>query len=138
MKDILQCYKTLGIEPGCSPERVRNAYVQLYRFYDPVRYMGEPEHLSRAEDMRKKIAEAYQELRRFLPDLQGDTDRLDKAMEQDRDFNELARQTPTERSKAILGILAALVLAGILAFGSWLYIKGQAIPAPEPVDVPFE
>lgn len=130
MKDILECYKTLGIEPGAAPERVRNAYAQLCRFYDPARYVGgDPELLAKAAQKRKEIEDAYQEIRHFLPALQNSPRTHDPAADQNRDFKEMAGTGPTEVSKTLIAVILAVVLALILGWGYFIYRRTRVLPA---------
>ena len=100
MKDSIECYKILGLEPGCSAERIRETYLQLSHFYDPDRYVGEPEHKKRAKRQRDEIEVAYQSLRRFLPELQGPSGEPQEAVRLTRDFKEMEVESPVETSRA--------------------------------------
>jgi curved DNA-binding protein CbpA len=135
MKDVLECYKILGIEPGSTPERVRHAYLQLSRFYDPARYVeGDPEHRIHAEEKKKEIDEAYGEIRRFLPELQEDHGRLGKAMEQNRDFKEMVREAPTEVSKTLMAVIIGGALLLLFAWAYYIYRQTRILPvAPVPL-----
>jgi curved DNA-binding protein CbpA len=135
MKDILECYKILGIEPGCPAERVRKAYLQLSHFYDPAKYVeADREHQAHAEEKKKEIEEAYSEIRHFLPELQGDQGRLEKAMEQNRDFKEMVRQAPAEVSKTLMAIIIGGALLLLFAWAYYIYRQTRILPAaPTPV-----
>jgi len=136
VKDILECYKVLGIESGCSPERVRNAYLQLSHFYDPFRYIDEsPERHAAALEKKKEIDEAYAEIRRFLPELQGQQGRLEKAMEQNRDYKEMAREAPPEVSKLLMTAIIGGALLLLFAWAYHIYNQMRILPAV-PATVP--
>ena len=105
MKDTFEHYKSLGLEPGASADRVRQAHLQLSHFYDPVRYVGgDAEHVVRADLKRKEIEAAYQEIRRFLPELRGDPNPSPSAFKQDRDINEAVQKPSTDVSKTVIGL----------------------------------
>jgi len=130
MKDILECYKTLGIEPGAAPELVRIAYMQLCRFYDPARYVdGDPEHLAKATQKRKEIEEAYQEIRHFLPALQHPQDSQKPAAVQGRDFKEMVDTGPKDVSTILVMIVLGTAVALILGWGYSVYRRTLILPA---------
>jgi curved DNA-binding protein CbpA len=134
--DTFESYKVLDIEPGSSAERVRQAYLELAQTWDPDRYAYNPILREQAEKKRMEIEEAYHALRSFLPDLQGLQDEDEGPRPVTRDFKELERQAATEKAKAIMGILVAIILFGIFVFAIFLLVKGRSIaPAPS---VPLE
>jgi hypothetical protein len=136
MKDSLECYKALGLEPGCSAESIRNAYLQLSRFYDPDRYVSEPEHLDHAKQKRDEVEVAYQSLRRFLPELQGPPGEHEKTIPTLRDFKEMVVESRVETSRLVLGIIVGVVFLFIFAWAAYLLFKGQhSAPAPLPLPV---
>jgi len=130
MKDILECYKTLGVEPGAAPERVRNAYLQLSRFYDPARYVeGDPEQLAKAGQKRKDIEEAYQAIRHFLPALQNPQYSQEPVAVQERDFTELVNQGPKEHFKTVVAIVLGTALALTLGWGYYIFRRTRVLPS---------
>jgi hypothetical protein len=55
-------YKTLGVEPGASPEEVRQAYKDLVNVWHPDRFSHDPHLQKKAQEELKKINEAYKRL----------------------------------------------------------------------------
>jgi hypothetical protein len=138
MKDSIECYHILGLEPGCSPDRIREAYLQLSRFYDPERHEGEPEHQKTAKQKRDEVEVAYQSLRRFLPQLQGPPGSQEKAVRITRDFKEMEVQKPLEKSRAVMGIIVAVVFVFMFALAIFLVVKSERIkppPSPSPTSI---
>ena len=133
MQDTLQCYKILGIEPGCSAKRVRKAYRDLAHLWDPADHKDNPERRAEAEKMRKEIDEAYEAIRFFLPELQGSEDDVKKPVRFSRDFNEMTTETPVETTRMVMGILVALVLIMIFAWAYYLFVKGHHVAPATPV-----
>jgi len=133
MVDTFECYKVLDIEPGSSAERVRRAYLELTQTWDPDRYVDNPILRARAEKKRTEIDEAYKAIRFFLPELQDPLENRKKSHRVTRDFKELERLTATEKSKAVMGILAALVLFAVFAFAFYLLVKGRSVAPASPI-----
>jgi hypothetical protein len=129
MKDSIECYKILGLEPGASAKRVRKAYLQLSHFYDPDRDIGmDPEQAAQAKLKRLDVEEAYHQLCCFLPDLQGGGHRNQDPGLQDRDFNESVQEPPSEVSNTLVAIVLGTVVALILGWGYHLYRQTQDLP----------
>jgi len=127
LKDTLEQYQVLGLEPGASAERVRKAYLDLTQTWDPERYRNHP-LFEETKKKRDEIEEAYHAIRFFLPELQ-DLSLLGaekKMSEQWRDFKEVEYQGATEKSRGLLGLLAGLVLTIIIAASLYLYNRGLA------------
>jgi DnaJ like chaperone protein len=61
-----QYYEILGLEPGATPEQIKNAYRKLSMQYHPdkVAYLGE-EFRRVAEEKMKELNEAYQHLKKM-------------------------------------------------------------------------
>jgi hypothetical protein len=133
MVDTLQCYKILDVEPGSSAELVRRAYLELTKTWDPHRYVNNPILREQAEKKRAEIEEAYEAIRFFLPELQDPLEPSEKPRRVTRDFKELERQTVTEKSKMIMGILAAIVLFAIFAWAFFLLVKGRSVAPASPI-----
>lgn len=130
MKDSIECYKILGLEPGASAERVRKAYLQLSHFYDPDRDIGmDPEQSAQAKRRRLDVEEAYCQLCRFLPDLRQDGRRNRDPGLQDRDFKESFQEPPSQVSNALVAIVLGAVVVLILGWGYHLYRQAQDLPA---------
>ena len=125
MDDTLKCYKVLDLEPGATAESVRRSYIELSHVWDPSRYQNNSVLREKAELKRKEIDEAYEALRAFLPELQNASGAVAKSVRPERDFTELSREMPVERSRAILGILVAIVLVLIFACAFYLLMLGR-------------
>jgi curved DNA-binding protein CbpA len=125
--DTFKCYKVLDIEPGSTAERVRSAYIELARTWDPDRYVHNPILRDQAVKKRAEIDEAYHALCSFLPDIQEHSGDDKGPRRTSRDFKEAARETITEKSKAMLGVLAGIVLLIVLALAFYLLLKGRGI-----------
>src|SRR5882724_2368269 len=131
MQDTFECYKILDLEPGASAERVRRAYVELTQTWGPARYVKNPIIREEAKKKLAEIEEAYQAIRFFLPELQDPIGASEEPRRVTRDFKELERQTVTEKSKAIMGILVAIALFAVFALAFYLLVKGRTV-APVP------
>ena len=130
MKDSFECYKILGLEPGASARRVRKAYLQLSHFYDPAGDLGtDPEHLASAKLKRQEVFEAYEHLRSFLPDLQGDGLRDQDLGLQDRDFKEFVHKRSTELSKTVVAFVLGTAAGLIFLWGYSVFKRAQDLPA---------
>ncbi len=55
-------YKTLGIDPNCTNEELKQAYRSLVKKYHPDNYADAPELASVADEKMKEINSAYDEI----------------------------------------------------------------------------
>jgi len=65
MDDINRSYKILGLEPGATPEEVKQAYRDLVRVWHPDHYAHDPRLQKKAEEKLKEIIEAYEKINNF-------------------------------------------------------------------------
>jgi curved DNA-binding protein CbpA len=135
MKDTFECYKILGIEPGSSAKHVRAAYLDLVRVWDPDKHNANPTLRAETSKKRKEIDEAYEAIRFFLPELQGDQNDTEKPRLM-RDFKEMTTEPPVEMTRAVLGFLVAAILVLIFAWSYYLYSQGHHVSPPP--SVPLE
>lgn len=134
--DTLKCYEVLGVEPGASAERIRKAYVDLALTWDPSSHEKNPILRAETEKRRHEIDEAYRSIRFFLPELQKLHEQIEETPRFTRDFRELSVGPKVERSKAVLGLLAALVLASVAALSYSLYRYGKSVTPASPQFTP--
>ncbi len=66
MEEIREYYKILNLEPGASPEEVKQAYRNLAFLWHPDRYPQDSQQQAQAEHKFKEINHAYDQLRTFL------------------------------------------------------------------------
>ena len=135
MVDTIQSYKVLDVEPGASAERVRKAYIELSRTWDPSRYVNNPPLRAQAEIKYREIEEAYKSIRAFLPGLQEAEDTSKKSQRMMRDFKELATGTQPLSTRPVVCVLLIVVI-GILAYSAYfLYQRGLRF-TPPPAQAP--
>jgi DnaJ-like protein len=132
VKDTLEQYRVLGVEPGASAKKIRSAYLELVRTWDPERYVDNPVLREEAEEKRKEIEEAYQAIRFFLPELQGPPDETEKPRFR-RDFKEMAVDPRVERTRTVMGILVLIILLMIFGWAVYLLVKGHGVTPAFPV-----
>lgn len=65
MADVASWYRTLDLEPGASPEEVRQAWRDLAQVWHPDRFAGNERLREKAEQTLKQINEAYEGLRKL-------------------------------------------------------------------------
>lgn len=63
MSDMDRCYSFLEVEPGDSPEKVKQAYRDLAFVWHPDRYSHNPRLQEKASEKLKAINEACENLR---------------------------------------------------------------------------
>ncbi len=137
-QDTIKCYEVLGVEPGAAAERIRKAYLDLAHQWDPERYVDNPTLRAETAKKRKEIDDAYQAIRFFLPELQNIHEEGPGARVT-RDFRELAVEPKQEISKAVLGVICALVLAGVIYLAFMLFRYGKTVtPASQAVPINAE
>lgn len=140
MIDTLECYKILDIEPGSSAERIRRAYIELSRTWDPARYVNNPVLRAQAEKKHKEIEEAYKAIRFFLPSLQEAEGAPKKSSHMIRDFKELATGSQPLSIKTVVGVLLAVVISIVAYSAYFLYQRGLRFnpPTSSAAAVPLE
>lgn len=62
MGDTDRYYEILGLEPGASPEEVKQAYRDLAKVWHPDRFPNDPRLQQKAQEKLKEINEAYERL----------------------------------------------------------------------------
>lgn len=67
MADVASWYRTLDLEPGASPEEVKQAWRDLAQVWHPDRFAGNERLRVKAEQTLKQINEAYEGLRKLSP-----------------------------------------------------------------------
>jgi len=67
MSDVERCYSFLELEPGDSPEKVKQACRDLAFVWHPDRYTHNPRLQQKANDKLKAINEACEHLRVYQP-----------------------------------------------------------------------
>ena len=70
MRDIDRWYKILELEPGASPEELKQAYRDLAKVWHPDRFSDDPRLQQKALEKLKKINEAYGRLQSARPSSQ--------------------------------------------------------------------
>ncbi|MGE0084285.1 MAG: DUF1566 domain-containing protein [Desulfococcaceae bacterium] len=63
--DIRDCYEIIGVEPGVSPDQLKQAYRDLVSVWHPDRFANNPRLREKAEEQLKRINIAYQNIRRL-------------------------------------------------------------------------
>jgi len=134
MKETLECYKILGIEPGCSAKLVRSAYLELAKTWDPKQHIENPALREAVEKKRKEIDEAYEAIRFFLPELQGPQNDVEKPRFS-RDFKEMTTAPPVEMTRTVMGVLVAIIFILIFAFAAYLLMKGHRVAPSSAVPI---
>jgi hypothetical protein len=127
MPDVLDCYRTLDLEPGASPERVRKAYIELAHVWHPDRYLGNPVLRQKAEERMREIEDAYQALKTFLPGLQR-ADETPRPIVKRLETSVTVEDTGWPLRYTIIA-LVFLTLLCVALFAVFLYLKGRALPA---------
>src|SRR5438093_11041724 len=61
-EEIAQFYRILELEPGASPEAVKQAYRDLVKIWHPDRFPNDPKFQKRANEKTKAINEAYRKI----------------------------------------------------------------------------
>ncbi len=61
--DLSECYRTLGLEPGATPDQIHSAYRELAQVWHPDRFVGKPGLQTRGTEQLARINEAYERLR---------------------------------------------------------------------------
>ena len=64
--EINRCYQVLELEPGASPEQVKEAWRELVKVWHPDRFPNDAKLQRRAQERLKEINLAYEKLQEFL------------------------------------------------------------------------
>lgn len=67
MSDSLKHLMRLGLEPGATPEQIREAYRDLVKVWHPDRFEHDPRLRQKAEEQLKEINQAFESLRNYKP-----------------------------------------------------------------------
>jgi hypothetical protein len=127
MKDTFQLYQVLGLEPGASAKRIRSAYLELAHTWDPDKHFKNPILRAETKKKRKEIDEAYQAISFFLPELQKPSDPSEVSRRISRDFKEMSVEPSVEKTRSVMGVLAAIVFLMIFGWAFYLLIKGHSV-----------
>jgi len=92
--DIKRCFEILEIDPGASPEEVKQAYRDLVYFWHPDRVGDDPRRKRKAEEKLKKINEAYDILSSRAALQQSGTASDEVARERQNDRSRKAQNKP--------------------------------------------
>jgi hypothetical protein len=65
-RDRRSWYRTLELEPGADLKQVRKAYRRLLVQYHPDRFASDPDKLRAANEVTRRLTEAYNGLTRYL------------------------------------------------------------------------
>ncbi|UCC39695.1 MAG: J domain-containing protein [Candidatus Aminicenantes bacterium] len=68
MDNMKRYYQILELEPGASPEEVKQAYRDLAKVWHPDRFSHDPSLQKKAQEKLKEINEAYEKLSSHRPD----------------------------------------------------------------------
>lgn len=63
MDDLGRCYFLLGLEPGATPEQIKEAWRDLAQVWHPDRFGGNDRLQQKAQEKLKDINQAYEKLR---------------------------------------------------------------------------
>jgi hypothetical protein len=127
MKDTFELYQVLGLEPGASAKRIRNAYLELAHTWDPQKHLHNPILMAETEKKRKEIDDAYQAISFFLPELQRSIDDTEDSRRISRDFKEMVIEPTAERTRTMMGVLVAIVFLMIFGWAYYLLMKGHSV-----------
>ncbi|HEV8342981.1 MAG TPA: J domain-containing protein [Candidatus Binatia bacterium] len=68
MDDIERYYEILGLKPGASQEKLKEAFRDLVKVWHPDRFSHDPKLQKKAQEKLKEINLAYQRLESFVQD----------------------------------------------------------------------
>ena len=61
--DLIRCYRVLELEPGASPEAVKQAYRELVKVWHPDRFPNDPKLQKKGNEKIKLLNAAYEKLK---------------------------------------------------------------------------
>ena len=64
--DIKRCFKILELDPGASPDEVKQAYKDIVNVWHPDRFSGNLRLKEKAEEKIKEVNAAYDTVKSFL------------------------------------------------------------------------
>lgn len=126
MRDVLKLYEVLDLHPGATAQQVRRAYVELAHVWHPDRFQGNPVLRARAVLKMEEIEEAYQGLRRILPEICDAEKVSDEPLER---AIEPLRTSPTEDHSArfIMGAFVVEILFIVVGLALVLFLRGRSV-----------
>lgn len=138
MNDVNRYYEIFELEPGASPERVKQAYRDLVKVWHPDRFAHDPRLHRKAQEKLKEINEAYEQLQAFQPGL-----RTHAFQATPRSNESYAGRSRISRKRKIVLVSAASVLFVVV-----IYIGGrlsrfekpgnEAHTGPEQMSIPVD
>ena len=81
MDDMSKWYQILDLEPGASPEEVKQAYRDMVKVWHPDRFGSDQRLRAKAEEMQKEINLAFEQLEDYVPPPEDEIDEEDAAVE---------------------------------------------------------
>ena len=81
MDEISKWYQILDLEPGASPEQVKQAYRDMVKVWHPDRFGGDERLREKAQEMQKEINLAFEQLKSYVPPPEGESDDEEAAVE---------------------------------------------------------
>ena len=81
MNDMSKWYQILDLEPGASPEEVKQAYRDMVKVWHPDRFGSDERLRAKAEGMQKEINLAFEQLEDYVPSPESEIDEEEAAVE---------------------------------------------------------
>ena len=81
MNDMSKWYQILDLEPGASPEEVKQAYRDMVKVWHPDRFGSDERLRGKAEEMQKEINLAFERLEDYVPPPASEVDEEEAAVE---------------------------------------------------------
>ena len=128
MNEVRHCYEIFELEPGASPEMVKQAYRDLVQIWHPDRFSHDPRLQQKAQERLKEINEAYEQLQNFQPRLLSENFQARPTSNQ----SQAARSRISGTRKLVLAsaIIVPVVLLIFLEMRlSWLEMLDQQVRA---------
>ena len=125
LDNIRSCCEVLGVSPGDSREKVKEAYRDLAKVWHPDRFLGDERLAEKAQEKLKEINDAYHRLDAFLMEREDDS-AADRALTRQSAMSEGAPPTPIPfpdfRNTIVYALVAmtALAVAGCIIFAMML------------------